>query len=83
MPETAPKLIQKILEYKRENFIVLKKDKISYIQANRDHRNKNLPLYEKQIKFLSPFTFLQLYILFSSLLASDYWGVHCYFLKCP
>ena len=32
------------------------KDKISNIQANRDHRNKNQPWYEKQIKFLFPFT---------------------------
>lgn len=50
-------------------------DKMYYIQANREHENQNLPLYEKQIKFLFPFTSLQQYILFSSILVCDYWGV--------
>lgn len=56
---------------------------MSNIQANRNHRNKNLPLYERQIKFMLPFPVLQLCILFGSFLVCDYWGVHCYFSKCP
>lgn len=56
-------------------FQTYKMDKMYYIQANREHENQNLPLYEKQIKFLFPFTSLQQYILFSSILVCDYWGV--------
>lgn len=52
-----------------------KLDEMYYIEANREQEHQNLPLYEKQIKFLFPFTPLQQYILFSSILGCDYWGV--------
>lgn len=45
------------------------------IQTTRDHGNQNLPLCEKQIKFLFPFPSWQQCILFSSILGCDYWGV--------
>lgn len=70
--ETSSKLLNSSNEKISKTY---KMDKMSYIQANRDHGNKNLPLYEKQIKLLFPFTFLQRYILFSSILVCDYWGV--------